>query len=26
MYATPVPNTPGPEEAARAVQINRGEL
>jgi pyruvate dehydrogenase E1 component alpha subunit len=26
MYATPVPNTPGPEDAIREVKINRGEL
>ncbi len=26
MYATPVPNTPGPEAAIRAAQINRGEF
>ncbi len=25
MYATPVPNTPGPEDAVREVKINRGE-
>ncbi|NTU81674.1 MAG: pyruvate dehydrogenase (acetyl-transferring) E1 component subunit alpha [Chloroflexales bacterium] len=25
MYATQVPNTPGPEDALRAVKINRGE-
>jgi pyruvate dehydrogenase E1 component alpha subunit len=25
MYATPVPNTPGPEDAMREVRINRGE-
>ncbi len=25
MYATPVPNTPGPEDALRAARINRGE-
>jgi pyruvate dehydrogenase E1 component alpha subunit len=26
MYATPVPNIPGPEDAIREVKINRGEL
>jgi pyruvate dehydrogenase E1 component alpha subunit len=26
MYATPVPNTPGPEDAIREVKINRGEM
>ncbi|NTW02659.1 MAG: pyruvate dehydrogenase (acetyl-transferring) E1 component subunit alpha [Oscillochloris sp.] len=26
MYATPVPNTPGAEDAIRAVRINRGEF
>lgn len=26
MYATPVPNTPGPEDAIHAVRINRGEI
>jgi pyruvate dehydrogenase E1 component alpha subunit len=26
MYATPVPHTPGPEEALRAYRSNRGEL
>ena len=25
MYATPVPNTPGAEDAIREVKINRGE-
>jgi pyruvate dehydrogenase E1 component alpha subunit len=26
MYATPVPNTPGPADAIREVKINRGEI
>ena len=26
MYASPVPNTPGPEDAIKAVKINKGEL
>jgi pyruvate dehydrogenase E1 component alpha subunit len=26
MYASEVPNTPGPEDAVRAVKINRGEM